>query len=212
MEWLELGFLILGAYLLGSIPNGLIIGLRLGRDPRQYGSGKTGATNMLRVLGRRAAAAVFLLDFAKGALPVLVARLLPWPDETWMGMAMGCAAVAAIVGHVWSIWLLIFTGKLGGGRGVATAVGVMFMVHPLAALIALVVGVTVIGVSRYVSLGSIIGVSVGVLVAGIFAYFQQVPWGFLPWALGAALLVVILHRDNIDRLLKGTERKLGQRI
>ena len=211
MEWLKLGLLILGAYLLGSIPFGLLIGLRLGRDPRQHGSGKTGATNMLRVLGKRAAGAVFGLDAAKGALAVLAARLIPWPDETWMGLAMGCAVAAVILGHIWSIWIRLFTGKWGGGRGVATAVGATLLVHPLAALIGLIVGVAVIGISRYVSLGSIIGVSVGVLAVVVFAFLQQVPFGFLPWGLGMGLLIIGIHRDNIERLMKGTERKIGQR-
>ncbi len=211
MEWLQLGLLMLGAYLLGAIPNGLIVSLRLGRDLRQHGSGKTGATNALRVIGRRAAAVVFLLDAAKGIIPILVARALPWPDDTWLGVAMGGAAVAAIVGHCWSIWIRLFSGKWGGGRGVATAVGVMIMVHPLAALIGFGVGIGVILVSRYVSLGSIVGVSTGLLCVAVLALTRQIPLWFFPWGLAAGLLVVLLHRDNIERLLKGTERKLGQR-
>jgi glycerol-3-phosphate acyltransferase PlsY len=189
----------------------LIVSLRLGRDLRQHGSGKTGATNTLRVIGRRAAAVVFILDASKGIIPVLVARALPWPDDTWLGVAMGSAAVAAIVGHCWSIWIRLFSGKWGGGRGVATAVGVMIMVHPLAALIGFVVGIGVILVSRYVSLGSIVGVSVGLLSLAVLVFTRQIPLWFFPWGLIAGLLVVVLHRDNIQRLLKGTERKLGQR-
>jgi glycerol-3-phosphate acyltransferase PlsY len=212
MEWLQLGLLILGAYLLGAIPNGLIVSLRLGRDLREHGSGKTGATNALRVIGRRAAAVVFILDAAKGIIPIQVARALPWPDDTWLGVAMGGAAVAAIVGHCWSIWIRLFSGKWGGGRGVATAVGVMIMVHPLAAVIGFGVGIGVILVSRYVSLGSIVGVSTGLLCVAVLAFTQQIPLWFFPWGLAAGLLVVLLHRDNIERLLKGTERKLGQRV
>ncbi len=211
MEWLQLGLLVLGAYLLGAIPNGLIVSLRLGRDLREHGSGKTGATNALRVIGRRAAAVVFILDAAKGIIPILVARALPWPDDAWLGVAMGGAAVAVIVGHCWSIWIRLFSGKWGGGRGVSTAVGVMLMVHPLAALIGFGVGIAVILVSRYVSLGSIVGVSVGLLAVAVLALIQQIPLWFFPWAVVAGLLVVLLHRDNIERLLKGTERKLGQR-
>src|SRR5437016_2074015 len=128
MPWLQLGLLIGVAYLLGAIPNGLLIAWRVGRrDLREHGSGKTGATNTLRVIGRRAAGAVFALDMAKGLLAVGLARLLPWPDDTWLGLAMGAAALAAIIGHVWSIWIRLFSGSWGGGRGVATAIGVMFM-------------------------------------------------------------------------------------
>ncbi|MFL5734981.1 MAG: glycerol-3-phosphate 1-O-acyltransferase PlsY [Chloroflexia bacterium] len=212
MQWLELILLIIGSYLMGSIPSGLVIGLSRGQDLREHGSGKTGATNTLRVIGRRAAAAVFVLDLAKGAIPVLVARALPWPNDAWVGMAMGCAAIAAVVGHIWSIWIRLFTGKWGGGRGVATVFGAMLMVYPLAAVLGLVAGIGVIAVSRYVSLGSIIGVSVGILMLLLFVLLQQIPLGFLPLGLATGLLVVAGHHDNIQRLLKGTERKIGGHV
>jgi glycerol-3-phosphate acyltransferase PlsY len=212
MQWLELILLMVVAYLLGSIPNGLVIGLSRGRDLRDHGSGKTGATNTLRVVGRRAAAMVFVLDVAKGAIPVLIARVLPWPDDTWVGIAMGSAAVAAIIGHIWSVWIRLFTGKWGGGRGVATIFGAMLLVFPLAAVIGLLVGIGVIVVSRYVSLGSIVGVGAGILVLLLFVVLQQIPLGFLPWGVAGGLLVVAVHHDNIQRLLKGTERKIGGRI
>lgn len=212
MQWLELILLVAGAYLLGSVPNGLVIGLSRGRDLRDHGSGKTGATNMLRVVGRRAAVMVFILDLAKGAIPVIIARLIPWPDNSWLGVAMGSAAVVAVVGHIWSIWIRLFTGKWGGGRGVATVFGAMLFVHPLAALAGLLVGVGVIAVSHYVSLGSIIGVGFGSLVLLLFVALQQIPLWFLPWGIACGLLVVAVHYDNIQRLLKGTERKIGQHI
>jgi glycerol-3-phosphate acyltransferase PlsY len=212
MEWLQLAALILGSYLLGAVPNGLIIGLRLGRDLRAHGSGKTGATNTLRVIGRRAAGLVFALDMLKGLLPVLIGQALVWPDDNWRGVALGAAGVAAIVGHVWSIWIRMFTGKWGGGRGVATSIGVILGVHPLVAFIGLAVGVTVIVVSRYVSLGSLVGICVGLLLVVLMGVLHQVPLAFLPGGIAAGLLVVVLHRDNIDRLLHGTERKLGQRV
>lgn len=211
MDWLWLLVVVVVAYLLGSIPNGLMIGLRFGRDLREYGSGKTGATNTLRVVGKRAAAAVFLLDAAKGAIPVLIARLLPWSSDGWMAWAMGAAAAAAIIGHIWSIWIRIFTHKWGGGRGVATIFGAMLLVNPIAAVAALIVGIVVIAISRYVSLGSIIGISSGVLILLLLVFLQQIPLTFLPWGIACGLLVVLAHWDNIQRLLKGTERKLGQR-
>jgi glycerol-3-phosphate acyltransferase PlsY len=212
MEWLKLFSVILAAYLLGSFPSGLVIGLRLGRDLREHGSGKTGATNALRAIGRRAAALIFLLDMSKGMAAVLIARLLPWPDETWASVAMGTAAAAAIVGHIWSIWIRLFTGKWGGGRGVATVFGAMLVVSPLASMIGLIVGIVVIAVSRYVSLGSILGITTGLLVCVVLVAFGQIPLGFLPWALVCGALVVIVHHDNIQRLLRGTERKFGQRV
>jgi len=211
MPWLQLILLTIGSYLIGAIPNGLVIGWSLGRDLREYGSGKTGATNTLRVVGKRAAALVLVLDMAKGALPVLVARLLPWPDDTWLGIAMGTAAAAAVVGHIWSIWIRLLTGKWGGGRGVATVLGATLVVYPLAAVIAMAVGILVILVWRYVSLGSIIGISAGILVVVVLALLQQIPLAFLPLGIACGVLVVAVHHDNIQRLLKGTERKIGSR-
>lgn len=211
MQWLQLILLVVGAYLLGSVPNGLLIGWSRGQDLRGSGSGKTGATNTLRVVGRRAAALVFVLDIAKGAIPVLLARLLSWPDDTWLGIAMGTTAIAAVVGHIWSVWIRLFTHKWGGGRGVATVFGAMLLVYPPAAVIALLVAIVVIVVSRYVSLGSIIGTSVGILFLLLFVLLQQIPLGFLPWGIACGLLVVAVHHDNIQRLLKGTERKIGSR-
>jgi acyl phosphate:glycerol-3-phosphate acyltransferase len=212
MQWLGLSLLVVGAYLLGSIPSGLVIGLNKGRDLREYGSGKTGATNTLRVIGRRAAALVFVLDMAKGTIPVLIARMLPWPTESWAGIAMGSVATAAVVGHIWSVWIRIFSGKWGGGRGVATVFGAILGVHPVAAIIALAAGILVIVVSRYVSLGSIMGVGVGILVLLLFVLLQQIPLWFFPWGVACGLLVVAVHHDNIERLLKGTERKIGGRV
>jgi len=210
MEWLKLFSVMLVAYLLGSFPSGLIIGLRLGRDLREHGSGKTGATNALRSIGRRAAIIIFLLDMGKGMLAVLIARLVPWPNDTWASIAMGGAAAAAIVGHIWSIWIRLFTGKWAGGRGVATVFGAMLAVHPLAAVIGMIVGILVVAISRYVSLGSIVGITTGLLVCIVLIAFGQIPLGFLPWAVVCGGLVVIVHHDNIQRLLSGTERKFGQ--
>src|SRR3954447_23836686 len=163
MEWLQLALLVLGAYLLGAVPFGWWIGLRLGRDLREHGSGKTGATNALRVLGWRPALLVFLCDLGKGALPVLIAQALPWPDSTWQAIAMGATGAAAIIGHDWSIWIRLATGKWGGGRGVSTGLGVTMAVQPVAAIVALAVAILVIVISRYVSLGSIVGTTVGVI-------------------------------------------------
>src|SRR4051812_28895107 len=99
MEYAQLGLLVVGAYLLGAVPGGVLIGLAMGRNLLEHGSGKTGATNTLRTLGLPAGVAVFLFDVAKGALSVLAARLIAWPGAPWMEIAMGSAGVAAIVGH-----------------------------------------------------------------------------------------------------------------
>src|SRR5437763_1633815 len=131
MVWLQLIGLVAGAYLVGAIPSGLLIGRAMGRDLLRFGSGRTGATNSLRALGLPAGAAVFLFDLVKGGLAALAARLLAWPDEAWLGLATGCAGAAAIVGHNWSVWVRLLAGKWGGGRGILTAVGAVLVVQPL---------------------------------------------------------------------------------
>ena len=119
--------------------------LSRGRDLREYGSGKTGATNILRVVGKRAAALwCWCSIWPREPFPCIMARLIPWPDDTWLGIAMGTAAAAAVVGHIWSIWIRPLTGKWGGGRGVATVLGATLVVYPLAAVIAMLVGIVVI--------------------------------------------------------------------
>ena len=212
MEWLQLALVVVVAYALGAIPNGLLVSRRMGRDLREHGSGKTGATNALRVLGRGPAVVVLALDAAKGALAVALARILLWPDATWLGTALGVAALAAVVGHIWSVWIRLFFGAWGGGRGVATCIGVMLVVHPLVALAGLVIGVTVIALTRYVSLASILAVTAGLGLTVLLVTLDQIPAAFLPWAVVLGALVVAVHYDNIDRLLRGTERKIGSKV
>ncbi len=148
MDFTKLAILTVLAYLIGAIPTGLIIGKLKGVDLREHGSGKTGATNVSRLVGRRAALLVFVLDAAKGALPVAIARLVGWGGNADAeAVAIGCTACAALAGHIWSVWIRIWAGKWGGGRGVSTAVGTMLMVNPLTALFGLAVAVPVILIS-----------------------------------------------------------------
>src|SRR5215212_10240648 len=131
MTWMQLGLLALGAYLLGAIPNGWLVGRLQGRDLLREGSRKTGSTNTLRVLGRPAAAAVFVGDLLKGALAVAAAGLLAWPDAGWRMLAEGVAGAAAIAGHNWSVWVRLLAGRWGGGRGLVPALGACLLIHPL---------------------------------------------------------------------------------
>jgi glycerol-3-phosphate acyltransferase PlsY len=192
------------AYLLGCIPSGVLVArARGGADLRTVGSGRTGATNALRALGKGPAAIVFLADFAKGALAVLVARAIaggePWPQVL--------AGLAAVVGHTYSLFL-----GFKGGRGVATGLGSLFAIAPLAGLVAVLAGAVAIALTRFVSLGSMLGASVGgLLLAGAsLAGLQPRPYAAFGFA--AAALIVVAHRDNIQRLRRGEERRLGQRI
>jgi acyl phosphate:glycerol-3-phosphate acyltransferase len=189
-------------YLLGSIPTGLIAGrLAGGVDLRDYGSGKTGFTNSLRVLGLRRSAPVFIGDFAKG----LAAALLPllWTDDPW---ARAIGALAAVLGHVWPM----FAG-FRGGRGVLTGAGAIAGLNPVPLLLALPLAALVLYATRYMSLVSIATAAVLALLFMLFAAAGVHDWAFAVAAALGAALVIALHHDNIGRLLAGNERRVGER-
>lgn len=192
--------LILGAYLCGSIPMGVLVArLTGGVDPRTVGSGRTGGTNALRALGRRRAVVVVIGDLLKGAVPVLVARAVSGTPA--IEVLCGLASVA---GAIWSV----FVG-FRSGRGVGTGVGTMLVIQPLAVLLALPVFVLVILVTRYVSLGSLLGSAAqfpAMLVIWLVAA-GAVPPQYIVYAVIGPALIWVAHLDNIDRLLHGTERK-----
>ncbi|MGI5835029.1 MAG: glycerol-3-phosphate 1-O-acyltransferase PlsY [Chloroflexota bacterium] len=199
-------FLIVGllAYLLGSIPTGYVIARFRGNvDLLQHGSKRTGATNVLRTMGWKAAAPVFAGDFLKGVAAVILARLITQGDPTGDVVA----GLAALVGHNYSLYI-----GFKGGRGVTTGLGALVVIAPQVFAVAAIIGVAIIAWSRYVSLGSVLGsctVPITLLVS-VFLLGQPFPH-FLFGLLGAAF-VIISHRDNIVRLFRGTERKLGQRV
>jgi glycerol-3-phosphate acyltransferase PlsY len=193
----------LGAYLLGGIPTGLLVARRYRSvDLLKHGSGRTGTTNVLRTLGWKAAGAVFLGDFAKGVAAIGVARMIAPGDP----MADLIAGLGALVGHNYSPYI-----GFKGGRGVAAGLGTLLVVAPVALLVVAVVGVSVIALTRYVSLGSILGSCAAPLVLLVLVLTLGQPQPHLAYALAGALFVVASHRDNIGRLLRGTERKLGER-
>ena len=200
---MELVIAAVTGYLLGSIPFGLLASkLRGGVDLRNYGSGKTGFTNSLRVLGLRGSAPVFAGDFAKG----LAAALLPllYTDEPW---ARAIGGLAAVVGHVWPV----FAG-FRGGRGVLTGAGVLIGLNPIALLVVLPIAGLVLYRWRYMSLMSI---STAVLAFASFVLFAALdlhPWPFAIVAGIGGALIIAMHHDNIERLRAGTERRLGQRV
>lgn len=190
------------SYLLGSIPSGLIIVRIFKRvDVRDYGSGKTGMTNVLRTLGVPAATVVLLLDMGKAVLSIALARYFFDSDglET-------VSALAVLVGHNWPV----FVG-FRGGRGTAPGLGGLFMLSPIAGLTAVVLGAPTIATTRYVSLGSIVGSLSGAVALIVLASLGYVAVVHIAYAAIAATVIIGLHRDNIKRLLAGEERKLGQR-
>ncbi len=197
MTGTHLAIVALG-FLLGSIPFPYLLTRRRGIDLRSVGSGNVGATNVLRVSSLRTAIAVLALDATKGSLAVWIAEVV-----TRQQVLAVCAGLAAVAGHVYPPWL-----GWRGGKGMATTAGVFAILAPAAAAASAVVFVTLIGWTRYVSLGSI-----GAMVAlpPLTAWFGAPP-PVLLGACAAALLVAARHGGNMRRLRQGTERRLGQRL
>ncbi|MCA9832853.1 MAG: glycerol-3-phosphate 1-O-acyltransferase PlsY [Thermomicrobiales bacterium] len=192
----------LAAFFIGAVPWGLVLGKWLkGVDIRKSGSGATGTTNSLRILGWRIALAIFLLDFGKGVLPVVLARWWDLPD--W---AVALAAVAATAGHCWSPYI-----RMKGGKGMATGGGASVAMFPWLVLFLLFV-IAVVWVTRYVSLASILTALIGPTVVVILAFMGKVPGWWAAGIVGVGIIIVIQHRSNIKRLLNGTENKFGQRV
>lgn len=189
-------------YVLGSLPFGLIAGrLFSGVDVRDHGSGKTGMTNVLRTVGVRAAVAVLLLDMGKALLAIYLARFF-----TGNASVEVTAGLGALIGHNWPV----FT-RFKGGRGTATGWASLFILEPISGLIATVIGIPAIAITRYVSLGSLLGATCGALSLVIIAALGYADTAYIWFGVIAGIIVVGRHRDNIARLLKGEERKLGQK-
>jgi acyl phosphate:glycerol-3-phosphate acyltransferase len=188
------------AYLLGSIPWGyFLLHWQRGIDIREYGSGRTGMSNVLRTAGGRVATVVLLLDLGKGVLAVLLAREI-------IGTTSGevVAGLLALIGHNWPVFL-----KFRGGRGIATGLGSLSIMAPLAAVIGMIVFIPITLISRYLSLGSITGVITSCLsllaLALVGMYSSTYAW----YAFVGGAIIIWQHRDNIQRLMRGTERRLG---
>ena len=203
-----ISLLVIASYLLGSIPVGyLLVRLFRKQDIRSVGSGNIGATNVLRSGGKGLGAATFALDVIKGAAAVALAALIA--PQMANGLAPrtveALAAVVAVLGHMFPIWL-----RFRGGKGVATGFGVFLVAAPWAALAAITVFIIVLMLTRYVSLASILG-------AGsfpIFAYFLvhgDKPAFFIAAQIIVASLIILKHHANIRRLLTGTENRFGSR-
>ena len=193
----ELAAVTLG-YLAGSIPFAFLVARRHGIDLRRSGSGNIGATNVLRTSGAPLAVTAMLLDAGKGTVAVLIARALTEGPATPVA-----AGLAAIIGHVYPVWL-----QFRGGKGVATAAGVFGVLTPLALAIAAGVFLVTVFVSRYISVGSV----AGALTLAAAAVVDDPPAAVVAGAIVAALVIVHRHRDNLSRLAAGTERRIGQRI
>lgn len=195
-------FVYLACYFVGAIPFGLIVGKTVkGIDIRDFGSGNIGASNVLRTLGTGWGVTVFVLDLLKGLGPTLLCKAVGM--NPWLVLA---GAMLAVVGHTLSVFL-----RFRGGKGVATSLGVIFGLNWLVAVIAFGMWVIIVGVTRYISLASIIA-TLSVPVMMVFWKSLQIPVAYQVLAIIAAFAIVIKHRSNMQRLFKGTEAKIGQKV
>jgi glycerol-3-phosphate acyltransferase PlsY len=210
MAWIICGLFMLSAYLLGSLPTGYLLAKSLkGIDIRQCGSGSTGATNVLRNVGKEAAIAVLAIDILKGAIALLLVRVfyeitisevLPLSWQPWLVTLMG---ILVILGHSKSVWL-----QFKGGKSVATSLGVLFVMNPWVALGTLTVFGLVLALRHIVSLGSISGA----FAVNILMVFFHQPLPYCLFAVIAGFYVIVRHRSNIERLFTGTEPAIGKQI
>lgn len=199
--------LVVLGYLIGALPFGLLVGRLVGGvDLREHGSGRIGATNALRTIGLAGAVLTFLLDLAKGVVAVLLVSWWyvagPPGSPPWVAAGVGIAAVA---GHIRSVFI-----GFRGGRGVATFAGTMLVTAPWTVAIVVPVVLLVVWLSRFVSLGSLVGVALAPIVTAVLVPLDQATWAGVALALGGSALVTVAHADNIERLRGGTERRLGQ--
>jgi glycerol-3-phosphate acyltransferase PlsY len=196
VDWTNWLILLL-AYLFGAIPAGAWVARLYGIDIQKVGSGNTGATNILRTLGPGPALVVAAFDVLKGGIAVWLARLVGIE-----GYLLGGVALAAVLGHNYSVFL-----RFTGGKGVATSFGTLLFLDPVLALLTFPVGVATMGLTRFVSAGSMIGA----LTSAVLAVALGRPlWEILTVAVLAAL-VFWTHRENIKRLQEGNERRLGEK-
>jgi acyl phosphate:glycerol-3-phosphate acyltransferase len=205
-----LAIVTLLAYLLGSIPAGYIAGRIAGVDVRKVGSGNIGATNVTRVLGKRFGYPVFVVDFAKGLAAVAVgvvvakaAQSTPQFDD----LCGASAAISSVIGHSYPIWL-----GFKGGKGVATSLGSLFGLNWVAAAVACVVWISVFQLTRYVSLSSIAAALALPVTIATMVFLKQLQTPILLYfAVLLAAIIVLRHRSNLSRLLKGTEPRFARK-
>lgn len=189
--------LILAGYLLGAIPSGVVVGRLYGVDVRSVGSGNIGTANVLRAAGKQAAAFTMVGDMLKGLVPVVLAKIIT--DNEWV---IAAVALAAVVGHCWPVFL-----GFKGGKGVATGAGTALGLAPLVGILMFALWWGVALVTKYTSLSALV---VMVISPFIFILFGQ-PWPYVLYSVLGGAAVIYRHRTNVQALLAGTERKVGEK-
>lgn len=193
--------LVIGSYLLGSISFSVVIGKLKGVDIRQHGSGNAGATNTTRVLGWKAGIIVLILDILKGVIAVLIANGMAVSSMMGISLPVLCG-LAVIIGHNWPVFF-----RFKGGKGIATTIGVMLTLAPVATLISCLVAIGIIAFTRYVSLGSLLlTATLPLFIWWMNGAIELVWMGFILF-----VLALFKHRTNIIKLVNGTESKLGSK-
>lgn len=197
---MKIAMLIIGAYLLGSIPTGWLVSkLRFGRDVREEGSGATGATNVARQFGIGWAIFVSIFDIGKGIGAVLIARVIA-PEIQWL---QGVVGITTIIGHCYPVWI-----GFRGGKGVNTALGIAAVISPIAIVFGFAAFITAFAISKFISVGSISAVlaySLSILIFG--QRFNATGQGQIIFALILPIMIIWTHRENIRRLFRGEELK-----
>lgn len=205
---------IVVSYMIGSFPTAYIIGRLNGINIFELGSGNMGTTNTLRALGTFWGAMVMIGDIAKGVIAVMIGREIAAASPGTMSQASASvvSAVAVVVGHNWSFFASLITGKIRGGKGAATAGGTWLILMPAVVIaVPMIVLAIIVLTTRYMSLGVLVGVTSGAILIMVLIGLQQLePVYFLYLSVG--LLIFYRHRENIQRLLAGNERRVGDRV
>lgn len=206
------------SYLIGSFPTAYIIGKLKRVNIFEAGSGNMGGTNVARVLGKGWALLTIVIDVAKGVLAVWLARDMILPAQ--VGVATSVSATCVVVGHNWSLFATLLTASIKGGRlklivrggkGAATAFGAMLMIQPFQILVAAAIAIAIVLRTRYVSLGVLIGFAVANIWLALLVGTEFQKPILLLYAVALSLMIALRHKGNVERLLAGTERRLGER-
>jgi len=201
--------IVIFSYLLGSIPTAYIVARLKNINIFEVGSGNMGATNVVRALGPRWGVGVLLFDVLKGVIAITIARML-LPDSK--GAATTVSAIVVVIGHNWSLFAALITGTLRGGKGAATAFGTLLMIAPVQVIVGMaVLGGLVVARTRYVSLGVLLAFALATVWMTVLILQQKLEPDLMTYSWVLALMIMVRFRDNIQRLLAGTERRLGER-